>query len=172
MAVIRFVGPIASTINDEKLWRPGHLVHDHASSIARLWTRASKAAAPMNKRNRKFPGAPPRGSLKAGISTAVDREGTRKIGITQTSAAPYSVYVHGGTRPVIYSRSITGQFAKSHFRLPRNNFGPYKIVHKIKGQKANPFIYKGLRVVAGKHPAVAGAKQLFLDTPQFMLRRG
>ena len=169
MAVIRFSGPYAASINDEKLWRPGHLVHDHASSIGRLWTTSSKKAAPINKRNRKFPGAPPRGSLKAGISTAVDREGTRKIGITQTSKAPYSVYVHGGTRSLIYARNIKGEFAKAHFRLPRNNFGPYKVVARIRGQKANPFIYKGLRAVAAVHPAVAGAKQLVTSAP--LLRR-
>ncbi len=155
--MVRFLsGPMLLVLDDEKLFLPGHTVHRWATGIAREQTRNTKRAAPLNKRTRKFPGNLPRGSLKGMISSKTERDATRILSITTVSKAPYTIFVHGGTRTT-FARDKLGRFADARFPLPANNFGRFRRVQRIRGQKANPFLVRGLQATAIRHPSLRGA---------------
>jgi len=156
---MRMIGPVAVEIHDEVLFAPGGQIRKWSQGVAISNTKNTKTAAPLNKRTRKFPGNPPRGTLKRLISSNVKMEGPKVIGIETRSDAPYSVYVIKGTHTQ-WSRDVLGRFtdAARGFALPSNNYGRYRHVQRVRGQKANNFLVKGLAKTAIRHPALGGAK--------------
>lgn len=172
MAFVRYVGPISIEIHDEVLFMPGGDVHNWAGKVRAAQTRNTKNAAPLNRRMNKNRGQPPRGSLKAMISSSLEREGSKILGITTRSDAPYTMYVVGGTRTQ-YRRQSGGRFG-SGFSLPPNagftrnanagikSFDPTKstgrtIVQKVAGQPANNFMKAGLIRTGRTHPSLRQA---------------
>lgn len=160
---MKIVGPVAIEIHDEKLFHGRGAVNVWANRLAATNTRNTKKAAPVNKRTRKFPGNPPRGHLKANISSSVTHLGTKVIGIDTHSKAKYSIFVIRGTKTQ-YRRDVLGRFAPNAvgFPLPANNFGPFRRSQRIRGQKANNFMVEGLRLTATTHPAIRGASRKFM----------
>lgn len=150
-------GPVVIEIHDERLFVSGGMVRKWAQGIAIAQTRNTKKEAPLNKRTRKFPGNPPRGTLKRLVSSNVKMQGPKVIGIETRSDAPYSLYVIKGTSTQ-YSRDVLGRFttAERGFALPSNNYGRYRKVQRVRGQKANNFMLRGLARTAVKHPSLGG----------------
>lgn len=163
---MRIFGPVAIEIHDDALFHGNGDVNKWAKKVALAQQRNTVKAAPINKRTRKFPGNPPRGHLKASINTNKRMMGRKIIGIDTYSNARYSIYVIKGTKTQ-YRRGAGGRFAAAYpggFPLPRNNYGPFKRVQRIRGQSANNFMLVGLQHTAVAHPAIKGAghiKQTF-----------
>lgn len=149
-------------------------IHDevlfHGEGAVAKWTRGLKkemqfevhSAAPLNRRTHKFPGNPPVGNLRRKIKTSIATEGDKVIGITTVSGANYTQFVIDGTKTQ-YKRIPKGQagggrfdFAAGGFPLPSNNFGRYRRVQRVRGQKANNFLLTGYNRVALRHSALVG----------------
>lgn len=86
-------------IDEEQLWAPGHMIYDWAADITITLEKFTKATAPG------FPGTShakwPRrstGNLRKGIVAFGRRTGPESYTIDLISQAPYTMYVHGGTR--------------------------------------------------------------------------
>lgn len=158
-----FVGYSHVELHDEVLFAPTGQVRRWAKTVARENTVQTKAAAPVNKRTNKFPGNFPRGYLRSQISSSVDAEGPKVLGISTSSGAPYSLYVIRGTSTQ-YFRDQLGRFTTGGFPLPANNFGSFRRVSVIRGQRANNFLLKGLAGTASRHPSLVGARFLHFDT--------
>lgn len=157
----RYIGLVNIEIHDEVLFLPSGPIRNWARKVAAAQTRNTKAEAPVNKRTNKFPGNLPVGSLRNMISSSVQTEGPKIVGVTTTSAAPYSIYVIRGTNPQ-YFRDAGGRFAKGGFPLPANNFGGFRRVSRIDGQRANNFMTRGLAKTGRAHPSLrqAGSKMM------------
>jgi hypothetical protein len=166
------LGPVRVEVHDERLYAHGHLVDKFVRKLAAETTGHTRRHAPRNKRTRKFPKAPPIGTLKRLIASTVDRVETRVVGFSTQADAPYAVYVHQGTGRIrgrwaagtIGPRFTTqdvgpvgGRFRKGGIPLPNNNWGPYRRVSSVKGQPANPFIIKGMADTGKRHEAMRGA---------------
>lgn len=152
----KYVGFSRVELHDEVLFAPTATIGRWASQVAAKNTVETKKAAPVNKRSNKFPGNFPIGYLRSQISSSVDREGPKILGITTRSDAPYSIYVIQGTNTQ-YFRDSLGRFAKGGFPLPANNFGFFRRARVIRGQKANNFMLNGLTRTSFTHRSLAGA---------------
>jgi hypothetical protein len=151
----KYIGFSRVEIHDEVLFAPSGSIGRWAKKVAAKNTIETKKAAPVNKRTNKFPGNFPRGYLRSQISSSVDREGPKIIGIATESRAPYTIYVIQGTGTQ-YFRDAAGRFAKGGFPLPANNFGDFRRARIIRGQAANNFLVKGLAGTARTHPSLGG----------------
>lgn len=151
----KYIGYSSIEIHDEVLFAPGGQVTNWAHRVAVANTRNTKKAAPVNKRTRKFPGDTPVGWLRSQIGSGVSRDGAKILGIETWSNADYTIYVVKGTNTQ-YFRDSLGRFSRGGFPLPANNYGNFKRVRIIRGQKPNNFFLKGLAATARTHPSLGG----------------
>jgi hypothetical protein len=153
--MVRIVGPVAIEVHAEILFAPGGQIRRWASGVAREQTANTKAEAPVNKRTRKFPGNPPRGYLKSTISSSVTSVTPLSLAIDTSTDADYAVYVIKGTS-TRYARDALGRFgfAAEGFPLPTNNFGKFRRVQRVRGQKPNNFFVRGKNRTARNHPSL------------------
>jgi len=141
---------------EEKLYLEGHLIRRWFDGMAAELQTAISTEAPLNKRPNKHPGEPPVGSLKAGITADTDLTGPHSLEATIRSSAYYTMYVIGGTAPLIIARGAGGLFATkgASFSLPAQPWIKAMRTQKISGQEANDFMLRGYEIVASRHEAL------------------
>lgn len=114
----------------------------------------------------------PPGSMKRSISGEVLRVGPRQLNTKIVVDVPYALYVIKGTG-TIFSKSArvpageegAGQFREIGFEeggmyLPSNSRGKAMMRQRVRGQRANNFLARGMRQTAAKHPSLAGFRRL------------
>src|SRR5690349_10548897 len=138
----------------ERLYFEGHLVERWASGISRELEEAIRFEAPLNRRPNKNRTAPPRGTLKAGISVDEPRQvGPRSLEFDVRSSASYTQYVVNGTGMIIV-RGEGGRFGRGKMLLPAQPGLPRRKVSRVRGQEANDFFFRGYDAVAVRHSAL------------------
>jgi hypothetical protein len=141
-------------VYDSVLFGVGHQVRRWADRVERRFTAAAIEAAPLNKRANKGRGAPPVGSLKAGISGSVTRVGPRHLVTDISSAAPYSLYVISGTGPITAGNP---QNWRTWMYVPPNpGFGTRTRHQIVSGQAPNNFLLTAAHVTAVRHSSLRG----------------
>lgn len=135
----------------ERLYITGGVVERWFSRISRELEAAIKAEAPVNVRPNKNPGAPPRGTLRLGISVDDPQlVGPRDLQIDARSSTDYTRYVVRGTSDIIV-RDAGGRFGRARMLLPEQPGLPSRRVQKVRGQRPNDFFMRGYDRVAAIH---------------------
>lgn len=155
-------------ITDTKLFNRTGDIRRWADRVEAAFTAHAIAEAPLNRRQNKNRGAPPVGTLKAGISGEVTRVGPRQLQTIIKSEAPYTLYVLKGTTTIF---SKTGRIPKGEpgagqfvpigpeeggMSLPPN-FGIKRIYRqRVRGQSANNFLGRAFDATARTHSSLRG----------------
>lgn len=177
---------VVGEIRPEQLFQVGHEVFNFFNGIRRELQVATKAAAPphISKKNPKYKGRPTTGDLERNITARMKRVGPEEIDLILDSAMAYTMFVHGGTAfkrggNFIYStagkanQGTVNALIEGGFKpgtpgqtIPENlrplfmalpPFAGYaKLQLRVKGQSANPFLYRGFNVVALRHECLGG----------------
>jgi hypothetical protein len=138
-------------VYDSKLFERGHMIRRWIDGVERSFTLYAIEEAPINKRPNKGWGAPPVGTLKAGIWGETQKIGPKHLQAIIHSDAPYSRYVIEGTRGPITPH---GPWLK----LPSNPaFGGRRTrFYSVSGQSANNFLARAAERTAVRHPSLRG----------------
>lgn len=154
-------GPVVVIMYDQVMYTPGGTVGKWGLGVGRELQRTIRNQAPLNKRPNKNPGAPPVGHLKSQIHRAVTTDpAAREIIMTVSSDAEYSTYVIFGTDR-IFKRNAKGQFSKARggMKLPGNPGFPPVWRQSVRGQKANDFMSRGVRIVSLNHKSLQAYRE-------------
>ena len=143
-------------IYDSILFNRTGQVRRWADGVERRFTRNARDAAPLNKRAVKTRGAPPVGSLKAGISGNVTRIGPRHLQTDIVSSAPYSLYVIRGTGTITSGSPDPANWRSWMYVPPTAGFGGITRQQQVRGQQANNFLNVAARLTAARHPSLRG----------------
>ena len=95
-ASVGYVEVEYTDIDESQLWEPGHLIYDWCLDICHTLERFTKSTAPPTVSHARWP-RKSTGALRAGIHAFGKRTGPESYDIVLMSAAPYTMYVHGGT---------------------------------------------------------------------------
>lgn len=155
--MVTFTYETVSTVTyEEKLFLKGHLIRRWFDGMALELDTAITTEAPLNRRPNKNASQPPVGHLKANISSETHLVHSHLIEANITSGADYSIYVLGGTPPVIIARGTGGQFGfgAEGFPLPAQPWVSARRVQKISGQEPNDYMLRGYEIVAAHHSSL------------------
>jgi hypothetical protein len=143
-------------IYDSVLFNRTGQVRRWAEAVERRFTMNARDAAPLNKRAVKTLGAPPVGTLKAGISGNVTRIGPRHLQTDIVSSAPYSLYVIRGTGTITSGSPDIEDWRSWMYVPPNPGFGGVTRQQTVSGQAPNNFLGTAARLTAARHPSLRG----------------
>lgn len=162
-------------IHDEVLFAPGGDIYEWTHDVASELQGAARRGAPPLRSHSRW-GHRGTGRLAAGITGRATTGITKTVDIVLNSSAPYTMYVHGGTRGPIYSNlgwlnRITVDSLVEHgdtkFKPPASMTGLFMSLppsagaggsHRfhmvVSGQAPNPFLARAFNQIAREHPAI------------------
>jgi hypothetical protein len=129
-------------IFDEKLYRPGGMVHRWMTGMVAEFVANAIAAAPMRS-----------GALKAGIEGSGHAIGPKQMAGHISSHADHSLAVIKGTHGPIRSTTPGKRMA-----VGRNLWPPVTPRHEVSGQAANNFMFHAWRRTAWNHRSIRGIR--------------
>jgi hypothetical protein len=180
-------------LHPEQEWAPGHDVYDWCASICQELMVASRLWCPIAGKNSeaRWPRVGT-GHLLGSVYAEGHRTGPESYYLEYGAKAHYTQWVHGGTayqrKGYIYSRmgyankatidaamlagrgtargSTASPFARGmYMSLPPGGGHSYRYHLRVRGQRANPFLYKAYRQVYHRHEGLPSDLQFAIPIP-------